>query len=408
MKDRYDAIVVGARCAGSPTAMLLARAGHRVLLVDRARFPSNTMSGHFIHPHGIARMARWGLLDEVLASGCPPISRWHFDFGFASFAGSPPPVDGVAEALAPRRTVLDQILFDAAAGAGAEVREAFTVEELVTDGDRITGVRGHAADGRTVTERARVVVGADGMRSRVARWVGAREYNAQPSLTCAYYGYWAGVPMEGVEVYARDGRVLLAFPTNDDLVLVFMEWPVAAFDDFRADVEGSFMRTLDLVPRLAARIRNGQRVERLVGTGVLPNFFRQAHGPGWALVGDAGYHKDPYLAQGIGDAFRDAERIAEALGDGLADNRPLDLALAAYAADRDAAAAPGYELNLQLASLQPPPPELQAVLAALPDNPPEADRFVGALMGTVAVGDFFAPENLARIVTGAERQRATA
>jgi 2-polyprenyl-6-methoxyphenol hydroxylase-like FAD-dependent oxidoreductase len=272
------------------------------------------------------------------------------------------------------------------------------VEDLVRDGDQVTGIRGRDADGRAVSQRARVVVGADGRRSRVASLVGAREYNAQPTLTCAYYGYWAGVPAEDAEVHAREGRVVIAFPTNAEQTVVFVEWPRAEFDAFRADVEASFMSTVDLVPELAERVRGGERVGRLAGTGVLPNFFRQAHGPGWALVGDAGYHKDPYLAQGISDAFADAGRFAAALDAGLSGRRPLDLALAACAADRDAAAAPAYELNLQLASLQSPPPERQALIAALQDDPAQTSRFIGALMGTVPVTEFFAPQNVARIL----------
>lgn len=191
----YDAIVVGARCAGSPTAMLLARKGYRVLLVDKARFPSDVLSVHYIHQPGGARLKRWGLLDQVVASNCPPVRRQRLDFGPVVLEAAPPPVDGVADGYAPRRTVLDKILIDAAAAAGAEVRERFTVDGLIVDGDRVTGVRGHAAGGATVTEEARIVVGADGLHSRVARIVGAPAYEVRPALTCAYYAYWDGVPV---------------------------------------------------------------------------------------------------------------------------------------------------------------------------------------------------------------------
>src|SRR5262249_44696247 len=138
----YDAIVVGARCAGSPTAMLLARRGWRVLLVDRATFPSDTVSTHLLHAPAIASLAQWGLLLRVVATGCPPINRYSFNFGPVTIAGTPRPVDGVATAYAPRRTVLDKILVDAAAEAGVEVREAFTVDHIVFDGDAVVGIRG--------------------------------------------------------------------------------------------------------------------------------------------------------------------------------------------------------------------------------------------------------------------------
>jgi len=158
----YDVIMVGARCAGAPTAMLLAQRGHRLLLVDRATFPSDTLSTHFIKPPGVAMLRRWGLLGQVIASGCQPVPRFRFDYGIAVLAGSPPPLDGGAESYAPRRTILDTILVEAAARAGAEVRLAFTVNELLTDGGLVSGIRGHARGGATQTERAHLVVGADG------------------------------------------------------------------------------------------------------------------------------------------------------------------------------------------------------------------------------------------------------
>src|SRR5215217_4862528 len=158
MTNSYDVIVVGARCAGSPTAMLLARAGHRVLLVDKATFPSDTMSTHLLHPPAVAALARWGLLERLEATGCPPSARYSFDFGPVTIAGSPRPVDGVATAYGPRRTVLDALLVEAAAAAGAEVREGFIVEEILRDGERVTGIRGRARDGGSVTEHARVMI----------------------------------------------------------------------------------------------------------------------------------------------------------------------------------------------------------------------------------------------------------
>ena len=169
----YDVIVVGARCAGGPTAMLLARRGYRVLLVDRATFPSDTLSTHFIKPPGVAMLRRWGLLDQVIASGCPPVTRFRFDYGPVVLAGSPPPLDGGGECYAPRRTILDSILVEAAAQAGAEVRPAFTVDAVLIEEQGVAGIRGHARGGATLTERARLVVGADGRRSLVARPPGA-------------------------------------------------------------------------------------------------------------------------------------------------------------------------------------------------------------------------------------------
>ena len=401
MTNGYDVIVVGARCAGSPTAMLLARRGHRVLLVDRATFPSDTPTAHFLIPPGVARLQRWGLLDRVRATNCPPIRTWHLDVGPFTLSGSPPPVDGVAESYAPRRTVLDKLLVDAAAAAGAEVREGFAVDDLLWEDGRVTGVRGRTAGGAVVAEAARWVVGADGLRSLVARRVEAPVTAEKPAVCCAYYGYWSGVPVRDSELYARDRRIVIAFPTNDGLTCIFIEWPVEEFAAFRADVEGNFRRTIDLAPALAERVGRGRREECIVGSGDLPNVFRRPYGPGWALVGDAGFHKDPYLAQGISDAFRDADLLADALDAGLAGRQRPEEALAVYEAARDAAATANFELNHQLARLEPPPPEMQQLFGALRGNQSETDRFFGALLGTLPVPAFFAPDNLARILGAA-------
>ena len=203
MTTTYDAIVVGARCAGAPTAMLLARAGHRVLLVDRSTFPSDTVSTLVIHATGVAALDRWALLDEVVASGCPPIDRYRFDFGPVVIAGTPHPAGGSSTAYAPRRTVLDKVLVDAAAAAGVEVREGYTVEELVVDDGVVTGIRGHGQGGASSVERARVVVGADGHNSRVAKQVGAEAYNTKPVLENAFYTFWSGLPDTGFDTTIR-------------------------------------------------------------------------------------------------------------------------------------------------------------------------------------------------------------
>src|SRR5262245_10403477 len=181
----YDAIVIGARCAGSPTAMLLARKGYRVLLLDRDSFPSDHLSTHWIHQPGVARLARWGLRDRLAATACPPITSITMDFGPFALRGSPPPFDGVAEAYCPRRPGVDKLLVDAAVDSGAALREHFAVQELVWDGDRVVGVTGQTASGTSVTERARIVVGADGIHSLVARQVQAATYNERPTYSCA-------------------------------------------------------------------------------------------------------------------------------------------------------------------------------------------------------------------------------
>jgi flavin-dependent dehydrogenase len=285
--------------------------------------------------------------------------------------------------------------------AGAELREQFSVAEILTDGERVTGIRGRAGGGALVGEQARMVIGADGLHSLVVRSVQAPTYNVRPTYTCAYYSYWSDVAVEGPELYPRPDRMVIAAPTNDGQTLVISYWPHAAFHEVRADVEGHFWQALDLVPGLAERVRQGQRTESFRGTADLQNFFRKPYGPGWALVGDAGYHKDPITAQGIADAFRDAELLAEAIDAGLSGRRTLEDALAAYERHRNEAVLPLYEMTCQLATLAPPTPEQQQLFAALRGNPEQTDRFIGTIVGTVPIPEFFAPENLGRIVGAA-------
>jgi flavin-dependent dehydrogenase len=402
----YDAIVVGARCAGSPTAMLLARRGYRVLLLDRAGFPSDTLSTHYIHQPGVARLKCWGLLDRIVASNCPPVVRQTLDLGPFALAGSPPPADGVAEGYAPRRRVLDQTLVEAAVAAGAELREHFSVKELVTEGERVVGIRGRAVGGAAVTEKARIVIGADGLHSFVVRTVQAATYNVRPTFTCAYYTYWSEVPIQGAELYPRPDRTIVATPTNAGQTITIVYWPYAVFHEVRSDIEGNFLKALDLAPGLAERVRSGRRTERSRGTAVLSNFYRKPYGPGWALVGDAGYHKDPFTAQGISDAFRDAELLAGAIDEGLSGRHALEDALADYERRRNEASLPLFELTLQFATLQPPPPE-QQLFAALRHNQEQTDRLFGTVVGTVPVQEFFAPENIGLIMEAARPAEAS-
>jgi flavin-dependent dehydrogenase len=388
---RHDVIVVGARCAGSPTAMLLARMGYEVLVVDRAGFPSDTLSTHLVHAPGVAALRRWGLLDRAVA-GCPPIESYSFDFGPFTITGRP------GTAYAPRRTVLDTVLVEAAAAAGADVREQFTVSEVLVEDGTVTGIRGHDRAGRSVTERAPVVVGADGLHSVVARAVRPARYHEKPQLLCAYYGYWSGLPMDDrFETYDRPYRGFAAWPTNDGLTLVIGGWPYRELAANRGDIEGNLLATFDTVPAFGDRIRAATLESRIVGTAV-PNYFRRPWGPGWALVGDAGYNKDFITAQGIQDAFRDAELCATALHRSIAGECSFDAAMGEYQFVRDAACHAMYEFTAELASLEPPPPEMQQVLAAVSGDDEAMDGFTRVAAGVTSPAEFFADENVGRIL----------
>jgi flavin-dependent dehydrogenase len=395
----YDAVVVGARCAGAPTAMLLARRGYRVLLADRATFPSDTISTHIIWQPGAAQLERWGLLRLVAGSNCPPIRTLTLDVGAFALTGTLAPADGVAEAYAPRRTVLDTILIEAAVKAGAEFRENFPIAELLTDGELVIGIRGGTTGNPPVTERSRLVIGADGLHSLVARTVQAPQYRVRPTLACWYYTYWSGINVDGVEFFDLGGRVAGLIPTNNGLVCVTVAVAVEQFPTFRSDVRGKYLRTLDRSAKLASRVRAGRCEERFRAMSDLPNLFRKPFGPGWALVGDAGYHRDPVTAQGISDAFRDAELLAEAVDAGLGGHRPLAEALADYERQRNTAVMPMYEFTCEQATLAPPPPELQALLVALQGNQTDTNRFLSTFAGTESITEFFSEMNVQRILS---------
>jgi 2-polyprenyl-6-methoxyphenol hydroxylase-like FAD-dependent oxidoreductase len=398
----YDVIVVGARVAGSPTAMMLARKGYRVLLVDRATFPSDTMSTHHIHAPGMAALRRWGLAERLIATGCPPVPTYRFDFGPFALAGRPRGVPGAPHAYAPRRIVLDNLLVEAAVEAGAEIREGFSVEDLIVEDGAVRGIRGHTQDGPSVVERARVVVGADGVNSVVAKSVQAPKYNEVPAAEALYYSYWSDMPTDGeLQFFLRDTRALAALPTHDGLTCVLVAWPIEEFETNKRDVEGNYLRAFQSDDVFADRIARATRQSRIVGTH-MHNFYRRPCGPGWALVGDAGYHKDACTAQGITDAFLHAELLAERLNEALSGARPYDEALASYHETRDAATAAIFELTCQFASFEPLPPEMEELLGALYESEQGTEDFLSAFAGTMSVQDFFDPSNIARYMAGAD------
>ncbi|HEV8390650.1 MAG TPA: NAD(P)/FAD-dependent oxidoreductase [Dongiaceae bacterium] len=400
MTKTFDAIVVGARCAGSPTAMLLARKGYRVLAVDRATFPSDTVSTHILHPLGVAALLRWSLLDRLTATGCPPIHTYAYDFGPFTIAGAP----GTKEtpvAYCPRRTILDKLLVDAAAQSGAGIREGFTVEEVLIEDGRAVGIKGHSKHGESTTERARIVIGADGLRSIVAEAVRPDRYDEKPILLAAYYSYWSGLPMDGrFENYIRDKRGFAVAPTHDGLTMVIVGWPYAEFADCKKDIEGSHWKAIDLAPAFADRLRGAKREARFVGAAV-PNYFRKPYGPGWALVGDAGYNRDFITGQGIMDAFLDAALCVAALDKTLSGAQPFDAAMGAYQRARDARVKAMYEFTCHLATLEPPPPETQQLFAAVHGNQTAMDAFARMNAGTISPAEFFAPDNITAIMAAA-------
>ncbi|MEV0621420.1 NAD(P)/FAD-dependent oxidoreductase [Nonomuraea sp. NPDC050404] len=390
----YDAIVVGARCAGSPVAMLLARGGHRVLVVDRATQPSDTVSTHYVQQYGLAKLKEWGLLDTLAATGVTPIRRMTISYRDALIDGFADPLDGIDFTYAPRRTVLDPILLDAAQGAGAEVRQGWTARELIVEDGAVVGVRG----GDGTEERARIVIGADGSQSFVAKAAGAEIYESIPAASFVYYSYWTGLDTHFHSRIGVDQQVGV-WPVGGGQTLVAIMKPTGRWEEFRTDAEANFHQVVkDIVPEIAEQIADGgERVERLHGMRYPDNFYRQSYGPGWALVGDAGYHKDPITGQGISDAFVHAGLLAEAVSQALEGERPMEQALAEYQRVRDERSASAYRFAATIGALRLPP-QLEAIFHALARNPEHARDFFNVIAGAMTGEQFFAPDNVARMI----------
>ena len=325
-----------------------------------------------------------------------------FDVGPFALRGTIPDANDGKGGFCPRRTVLDALLVSAAAESGVEVRESFFVEELVFADDTVVGIRGRTEGGRLIEERATFVIGADGVHSFVAKAVQAPEYDCRPVLACAYYSYFSGVAHEDLELHVREHHAFGGAPTNDGLHLVMVNWPAREFQEVRKDVEGHFHRALEHAPDFARRVREGRREEKWYGTAGVPNYFRRPYGNGWALVGDAGYNRDPITAQGISDSFIEAERLADALHailSGAGHTREL---MAAYESGRNARVRPMYDFTSQLAALEPPPPPMQALFGALRGNQEATNAFLSAITGAIPLPDFMSDENIGRIMAAAQ------
>ncbi|WP_030565068.1 NAD(P)/FAD-dependent oxidoreductase [Streptomyces aureocirculatus] len=389
----YDVIVVGARCAGSPAAMLFARQGYRVLLLEKAQFPQDKLSSHYIHQPGVALLGKWGLLDDLRQAGCRPIDRISYQSPGVRLAGSSLPVDGHRITYAPRRFVLDPILAAGAVAAGAEFRDNCTVGGLLFEEGRVAGVRCRTPGGAETTERAHLVVGADGMRSLVARETKAEAVIEDPRMTCTYYSYWEGVPAH-FEQYEGPGRWVGALPTNADLALVMTYFPQSEFHKVRSDVEPAYLEAVrTTAPELYERISAGRRVEQLYGTGHQENFFRKACGPGWVLIGDAVHHKDSIAARGITDAFVQADLLTGHIGDRLHDETALKRALNRYESDLDKHFYEFYRSTLKVAELKPTD-ERTAFLRSLVGDQTLIDRYFSTLSGACSLEDFYNDELL--------------
>ncbi len=393
----YDVIVVGTRVSGSPLAMLLARQGHSVLAVDRATFPSDTPSTHYIHQAGLKFLENWGLLDRVIATGVPPIRELNFSYRDFTINGFADNLNGIDAVYCPRRTVLDKILVDAAREAGVELLEDFTVSDLVFEGDTVVGIKGKQGTGEEQEFRAKIVVGADGANSTVAKAVGAQAYEESPAACFIYYSYYTGIDW-GMHHRTGDGeQQFAAWPTNDGQYLVAVMRKRDRFRDFRQDPDAGVAEIISQIdPEIGERFKaTAERVEPWRPMLYPDNFRRVPFGPGWALVGDAGYHKDPFTGWGITDAFKYADLLAGYIHQGLSGEREMADGLAEFQKERDAQSASTYELTQAISELTFPP-YYESVFRASSMEPEDySKKFFGLIAGVYPPDKYFGEQNLA-------------
>ena len=341
-----DALVVGARCAGAATAMLMARAGLRVLVIDRAGYGTDTISTHAVMRGGVLQLHRWGVLPHLLEMGTPAVRETTFHYGDEAVTVAIRPANGVEALYAPRRTLLDRTLVDAARNSGAVVRHGCSLVGLTFNSDgRVCGAKVRDAAGNDLAIAADLVVGADGIGSSVARLAGAQTMREGRHATAVVFGYFRGIALKGSHWWFRPGVSAGAIPTNRGRHCIFAAMPPTHLRG-GADRMAAFRMVLrEADPALAASIADSEPDEPLCVFAGRKGFLRQAFGPGWALVGDAGYFKDPLTAHGITDALRDAELLANAAATGT------EAGFADYAMTRDALSMPLFEVSDAIAAL---------------------------------------------------------
>jgi 2-polyprenyl-6-methoxyphenol hydroxylase-like FAD-dependent oxidoreductase len=350
------------------------------------------MSTLYIHQPGISLLDRWGILDQVARSGAKKLDKVTYGVPGIRLRGQAPGIRGIDGTYAPRRRILDQIIAAAAVQAGAEFRDGTKVIGLLNDGgNRVCGVRLRGPAGREYKERTALTIGADGMRSTVAALAGAEILRRDPLKTCVYYGFWQDLPV-GFEFYERPGNWVAVIPTNDDLTVVSAYFPQSLFPRIRKDPAAWFGEAVrETAPEVYERIRCAGQVERLKGTGDQQNFLRQAHGPGWALVGDAGCHMDTITARGITDAFLQASILASAIGDDLLVPGRLDAHLREFAQERNRAIEGPYDGTLAVADLELSESRT-AMLRVISQSPTLTELYFSVVAGLKTMEDLLIPE----------------
>lgn len=399
-----DAIVVGARVAGASTAMLLARRGYDVLLVDRDPLPSEkAQSTHLIHPPGVRYLRDWGVLDALLASNCPPIYEYGLSVGSIDLMAELSKEEDLRSAIAPRRRILDGVLLSAAIRACVEVRDRTQVTGLVEEGSRVVGVTLRSGSVQVV-ERARIVIGADGVNSRFATWTGSRKYLERPRRLTSIWNYWPDMGIEQVPTWRDENNYAFAWPTNDGCVIAGVAWRSEDFK--RLDLRDKSKLYLDAIARVAPALRERMSESAPAEewrTASVPNYFRESWGPGWALVGDAGYCRDPATASGITDALRGADHLSTALHKIWSSGQDEARTLRAYEHRRNGIQRPYFEYTTDFAKLVPYTPDVERVITLASEDPEHAIALTGLFAQTADPREVFSPVAMGRILRSGGR-----
>lgn len=374
----YDVLIIGGRAAGGSLAILLAQRGYRVLAVDRDRFPSDTMSTHYMHATVVPLLEHLGVLTEIVEQlGFRRLTRSRIYVDDCVFEG-PMDSSGFGFALAPRRDVLDSLLVQRATECGAEFAQGTRAERLIWEGDRVIGAELRDSDGQRRQVRAQVVIGADGKFSSVAKWVRAESYEAVPALRPIYYGHFHGIdPLSepAVELFYGGDRIAFIFPMRQGEDCLALELQPDDFEQFRVDPEGHFRELFERHYGMRDRMRNAELDGKLIGTKGIENYFRKPFGPGWVLTGDAGYLKDPSTGYGIGDALQQSFWLADALDDCFK-GTAWDERMGAFQQLRDTTMMPMYQATLNFTRMRDPDPRTIDLIRAAMSAPGLTRSFV--------------------------------
>jgi 2-polyprenyl-6-methoxyphenol hydroxylase-like FAD-dependent oxidoreductase len=409
----FDVIIVGGRVAGSTLASLLGAGGLSVLLLERATFPSDTLSTHVIYGDSFGiweRIGAWGAIERIGSEKLWGIS-WIRD-GRPDIRGRFWPVRGHDYSLCIRRVLLDAVLFtNAAETAGVTAIQGARVTELLRDGSRVTGIRYEIPDGSGGSKRssasARLVAGCDGRRSLVARSVGASQYVTEPPINFAFYTYVEGVdpgpePEPMFEIWESDpigGTPMLA-QCDAGIWMAIVYLPQEGFDAFRSRKDDNFWKAMDSDPRVGPRLRAGRQVKPIRGGGDFVNFIREPIGEGWVLVGDAGQHKDPIFGQGIGDAVRSAESLADRVLEAESTGADWSSALARFRIERDLDLVPNFQWMIQGKPAGLTEGDFGSIVDRLGDDAQQGERFINVFSHAVSGAEFFGRLNASRLLGG--------